>query len=89
MDVPVRSARTTCLLGPAILSFIAIALIALEVRRHRITPILGLALAGPGSVVDVSSTGAVATSALIVGSIVIGPAIWAVKTAPLPLDHER
>jgi hypothetical protein len=75
-------ARTTCVLGLAILTFMAIALIAPEVRSHRITPILGLALAAAVPVVDVSSTGAVATSALIVGSIVIGLGIWAVLTDP-------
>ena len=76
-------ARTTCVLGLAILSFMAIALIAPEVRCHRITPILGLALAGAVPVVDVSSTGAVATSALIVGSLVVGLAIWVVITDPV------
>lgn len=75
-------ARTTCVLGVAILSFMAIALIAPEVRCHRVTRILGLALAGAAPVVDVSSTGAVATSAMIVGSIVISLAIWAVNTDP-------
>jgi hypothetical protein len=75
-------ARTTCALGLAILTFMAIALIAPEVRSHRITPILGLALAAAVPVLDVSSTGAVATSALIVGSIVIGLGIWAVLTDP-------
>jgi hypothetical protein len=45
-------------------------------------PLLGLALAAAVPVVDVSSTGAVATSVLIVGSIVIGLAIWAVITDP-------
>jgi hypothetical protein len=75
-------ARTTGVLGLAILSFVAIALIAPEVRCHRITPILGLTLVGAMPVVDVSSTGAVATSALIVTSLVIGLAIWVVITDP-------
>jgi hypothetical protein len=75
-------ARTTSALGLAILSFVAIALIAPEVRCHRITPILGLALVGAMPVVDVSSTGAVATSALIVTSLVVGLAIWVVITDP-------
>jgi hypothetical protein len=75
-------ARTTCVLGLAILSFMAIASIAPEVRCHRITPMLGLALAGAVPVLDVSSTGAVATSALMVGSIVIGLMIWAVIMDP-------
>jgi hypothetical protein len=71
-------ARTTCVLGLAILSFVAIAWIAPEVRPHRITPIVGLALAGAVPVLDVSCTGAVATSALIVASVVVGLTIWAV-----------
>jgi hypothetical protein len=75
-------ARTMCVLGLVIVSFVAIALIAPEVRRHRITLILGLALAGAVPVVDVSSTVAVASSALIVGSLVVGFAIWVVITAP-------
>jgi hypothetical protein len=75
-------ARTTCVLGLAILSFVAIALIAPEVRRHRVTLILGLAFTGAVPVVDVSSTVAVATSALIVGSLVVGLAIWVVITDP-------
>jgi hypothetical protein len=74
--------RTTGVLGLAILSFMTIASIAREARCHRITRILGLALAGAVPVVDVSWSGAVASSALIVGSIVIGLVIWAVVMDP-------
>lgn len=82
-------ARTTCVLGLAILSFLAITLTAPEVRCHRTTPILGLALVGAGPVIAVSSTGAVATSALLVGSIVIGLVIWAVITGPASFLRAR
>jgi hypothetical protein len=80
---PANMARITSVLAAAILVFTAIAVLAREV-----TPCLGLALLAGLSVLGFSTPAAVASSALMVGALVVGLGISVVVMDP-PVLYAR
>jgi hypothetical protein len=70
------AARSTSVLGATALVFAEIAVLAPEARKQPAAPFLGLALLAALSVVDASTPAAVASSALMVGTLVVRLGIW-------------